>query len=242
MSPEHPPQGLMSGFRLPPGFRPNWWMLGLAGLAALLPALLLRPAPSPPPVATEHVAPGPDETVLEEAAPREVSLVDVGTKAALGLLLIAAAGWGLVKLSQRRGGRRVAADDWPEAAPRLRLAESLPLGPQQGTLHLVEVDGTTVLLSAVLDQVSLLLTLAPDHTSSFAPVPPVEPACAPAPPVETHQWLSPTPPATDEKPAPVPDRPALLREREADWSRERSRLIHALRAQASAAPQEPTHL
>jgi len=233
----------MSGFRLPPGFRPNWWMLGLAGLAALLPALLLKPAPSAPPApAAEHATQLPDETVLEEAAPREVSLVDVGTKAALGLLLIAAAGWGLVKLSQRRGNRREANDDWPEAAPRLRLAESLPLGPQQGTLHLVEVDGTTVLLSAVLDQVSLLLTLAPDSTSSFAPVAPVEPVCAAPAPAETHQWLSPTPPVADEKPAPAPDRPALLREREADWSRERSRLIHALRAQASAAPQEPTHL
>lgn len=217
--------------------RASWWILALAGVAALGLAVSIQPRPvsaqgeSPSlqpsrPLASASPAPDggesasaprttPDATGSDEAPP--ISLTDVGGKASLGLLLVYAVGWGLVKL--RRGG-------WPprlrvlggEALPRrLQLAESLALGHQQATLHLVEVDGAALLLGSSGDQVSVLWTSSPVST---VVLPVSQPAPEPIAPVSSR----PGPVAVAER-KPLGGPPVR---HEADWEQERSRLIRAL--------------
>lgn len=214
-------------------FRPAWWVLGLAGLAVLLPALLLQapPGAAPPPAAAVP-------TRSATAPPEAVSLPDVAGRFGLALLALYAAGWGLVKLRRRGWSLGLATRERPAPPARLRLAESLPLGTQQGTLHLIEVDGATVLLASALDQVSLLLTLAPDHTTSFPPVPAERPDFAPEPMRVPELWpvASPAPPLRPER---GPSRPAR---HEADWLKERSRLLSALRTDPTGARTDDVRL
>ena len=161
----------------PAGFRTTWWVLGLAGVAALVVAAAIKPQPVAP------AAPAAKASAATAAAePEQVSLVDTIAKACAGLLVVYAAGWGLVRL-KRRGLWPARAGQRGELVPRVRLrvAESLSLGHQRPTLHLVEVDGATLLLGSALDQICVLWTAASDHTSAFKPVTLAEADAEPAP-------------------------------------------------------------
>ena len=212
--------------------RVSWWILALAGVAALGLAISIRPRPlsksGEPPGSSANSSPAPNggelgssphaslavAVVPNEAAP--VSLTDVIGKASLGLLLVYAVGWGLVKV--RRGGwpPRLCVMGREELPRRLHLAESLALGHQQATLHLVEVDGTVLLLGSLLDQVSVLWT---SSSASPSALPVTQPAEAPV--VEAQS--RPGPLAAERKPLGGPP----VRH-EADWAEERSRLIRSL--------------
>ncbi|MEI6501258.1 MAG: hypothetical protein WCP21_09570, partial [Armatimonadota bacterium] len=141
--------------------RASWWILALAGVAALGLAISIQPRPLGTPQASAPVAPkplpasspGPSADAVTDATP--VSLTDTVGKASLGLLVVYAVGWGLVKL--RRGGwsPRLSALGRQESPRRLQLVECLALGHQQATLHLVEVDGAVLLVGSLIDQVSV---------------------------------------------------------------------------------------
>lgn len=199
--------------------RTSWWILALAGVAALGLAVSIRPRP--PQAARAASVTAPKAAALSDAAPAPdeagpVSLTDVVGKASLGLLLVYAVGWGLVKV--RRGGwpPRLCALGREELPRRLQLAESLALGHQQATLHLVEVDGTVLLLGSSVDQVSVLWSSTPAPPSA-QPVPqPAETSVAPSP-------SRPVAVAVGRKPLGGPP----VRH-EADWEQERSRLIRSL--------------
>lgn len=209
-------------------FRFNWWVLGIAGILALAGAICLKPPAISPSAQVASASPQPTvetraETAVapatEPAGPQELSLFGPIAKASLCLLVVYAVGVGLVRL--RRGGSLLgAALSRPTAGPpRLRAAESLPLG-RQGMLHLIEVDDATLLVGVVMDQMQVLWTNTPPATSALAPIDQERPTPVAAP-------LAPPPPAP-AKPAPPAiqlDRPVRA---EADWAQERGRLISAL--------------
>jgi hypothetical protein len=128
------------------------------------------------------------------------------------------AGWGLVRM--RRGGLLAGLPlaRTGDSSPRLRIVETLPLGRQQGALHLVEVEGVTLLVGVVMDQMQVLWSNASDATPSLPPV---------------NREPQPAPVAVAPPPATVASPPLeLALERpvraEADWAQERGRLISAL--------------
>lgn len=202
--------------KAPQAFRFNWWVLGLAGILSLTAAMCLKPPAAPLPSSEVAAVPQSPVETTTETGPEEFSLFGPIAKAGLCLLVVYAAGLGLVRF--RRGGTLLgqSLSRATEGLPRLRVAESMPLG-RQGMLHLIEVDEATLLVSVVMDQTQVLWTSAPAATSPFAPVA----AECPAMPVAT-------PPPAPSKPAPPPvqlDRPVRA---EADWAQERGRLISAL--------------
>jgi len=198
--------------------RASWWILALAGVAVLGLAISIQPRSaavtrSGKPLSTPVTA-GADPT--EASQPPPVSLTDVIGKASLGLLVVYAVGWALVRMRRSGWSPRLAIMG-PEDLPRpLPIAESLPLGHQQATLHLVEVDGTALLLGSHVDQVSVLWT-----SPAVPPVAP--PVTSPAEGAVVQALSRVAPPASERKP--LGERPVR---READWEQERSRLIRSL--------------
>jgi flagellar biogenesis protein FliO len=198
--------------------RVSWWILALAGVLALGLAVSIRPHPTQAPLtagaATAKPAVLQQIGTPDEAAP--VSLTDVIGKASLGLLLVYGVGWVLVRM--RRGGWSLRPGVMGVAEPlrRLKGAESLPLGHQQPTLHLVEVDGTALLLGSSVDQVCVLWTSAAAPPSPVAVAPTAE---APIQEAGSRQ----VPPAAERRSLGGPP----VRH-EADWEDERSRLIRSL--------------
>lgn len=227
------------------GRRLNWWALGLAGIAALVMALCIKPVPVSVPATTGGPQTAPQaapQAVPASPGPTEISLLEPVAKACAGLLIVYAAGWGLVRM--RRGRARIPGG-WmaglsfgraDESLPRLRISETLSLGRQHGTLHLVEVEDTTLLVGVVMDQLQVLWTSVPetclradeggaadrlcaDVTATLAPVaddpPPASPVIA---------W--------DDLARPLQAAVGRGMERpvraESDWAQERGRLISAL--------------
>ena len=219
------------------GFRLNWWVLGLAGMAALALAVCMGPAPAatPPshalPAALPPALPvAPRSATVGSTGPTEIPLLDPLAKASVGLLIVYAAGWGLVRIR----GRRAAHGGWltglslgraSESLPRLRISETLSLGRQQGALHLVEVEDTTLLVGVVMDQMQVLWSSAADADARLE-------AAETLPPVATQPVLVPSSVA----PRPAPSQAAATVRRgierpvraEADWALQRGRLISAL--------------
>ena len=198
-------------------YRMSWWVLGLAGLGALLLATCVKPLPVSPAAPADHAA----DPAPAAASPEPISLVDTVGKACAGLLLVYGVGWALIRLKRRGGwaGRSASMDAFA-TRPRLRVAETVSLGHQRATLHLVEVDGATLLLGSAMDQVCLLWTAASDHTAAFKPVRVAE----------ADAEVSGLPrPATATRRVSRPERrESPDSRRESEWSRERSRLISAL--------------
>ena len=208
----------------PGAFRLQWWVLGLAGMAALLLALWVKPAPPRP-------LPSPDAAAHEQAdspdapGPAHLSVIDLVGKVSLAILLVYAAAFGLSR-ARRAGLLKQFAPAAPaDAGGLLQLRETLALGQEEGTLYLIEVEGQKMLLGAAADQLHMLWTAAADHTASFTPV--VDDRAEPR--------------GMERPPAPRPSEeplfqrgPGRVARRESDWARERSRLIATLMQDAEA--------
>jgi flagellar biogenesis protein FliO len=181
--------------------------------------LLLALWMSPQSARSAQWEPKPAQATLpstDNRAPVPLSMLDVLGKLSIAALAVYGLGFGLKRA--RDGGLL---GHWgvlptPGPASRVQLCETLSLGRGQGTLYLLEVDDRSMLLGASLDGLQVLWQAAPEKTASF---PPVE-AAPPAEPVETPQ--------------PLPQLPLLQQgfampaRNEADWARERSRLISSL--------------
>lgn len=193
----------------------NWRLLGGAGGVMLLLALWMNPQSArsaewkqpQQPQAQSAFAPAP------KAAPASLSMLDVLGKLSLAALAVYGLGFGL-----KRARDHGLLGQWgvlPATGPanRVHLRETLSLGRNQGNLYLVELDDRAMLLGASLDGLQVLWQAAPEQTASFPPVKSelsVEPARKPQPPL-LHRTL------------PIP-----AARNEADWARERSRLISSL--------------
>lgn len=193
----------------------NWRLLGGAGGIMVLLALWMNPQ-SARSADWQPKAEKPILATADKSAPASVSMLDVLAKLSLAALAIYGLGFGLKRA--RDGGLL---GQWgvmpaPGPASRVQLRETLSLGRGQGTLYLVELDDRALLLGASLDGLQVLWQAAPEQTSSFPPVeapPPVEIIEKPQPPVEL----------------PLQQRGfAMPARNEADWARERSRLISSL--------------
>jgi hypothetical protein len=221
----------------------NWRLLGIVGGAMLLLALWMNPGSARPAREAEratevaaalspaHGAEGATEVApalspalgeLASAKPAKVerfSMIDLVGKLSLAVLLLYGVSFGLMKakslgfLNQFAGASQTMTE-----GQRLRLRETLPLGRQDGTLYLLELDGQMLLVGAATDQLQLLWSTAPEQTSSFAPV---------DHPTPEPQERTPKLPVAE-------DLPLFQRgfgqapRKEADWAKERSRLISAL--------------
>lgn len=194
----------------------NWWVVGAAGVVVLLLVVLIRPAPNP---RVQQAVPATVPTLGHPSdGPEHVSVVDVIGKVSLAVLLAYAIGFVLAKARRHGWFAKEALPDTPPTETDLRIRNSLPLGHQEGTLYLVEVEGHSVLLGSAPEQLQVLWTAAPATTTSFAPII-EEPAEQPEAPDELL----------------VPPEMPLFHSgfgqptrRESDWARERSRLISAL--------------
>lgn len=191
----------------------NWRLLGGVGGVMLLLALWMNPQSAR---SAEWQQKPSALTTADKTPPASLSMLDVLGKLSLAALAVYGLGFGLKRA--REGGLL---GQWgvmpaPGPASRMQLRETLSLGRGQGTLYLVELDDRALLLGASLDGLQVLWQAAPEQTASFAPVdtpPPAEPV---------------------EKPQALPQLPltqrgfAMPARNEADWARERSRLISSL--------------
>lgn len=192
----------------------NWRLLGGAGGIMLLLALWM----SPQSARSAQGEAKPAQAALPSTgnrAPVPLSMLDVLGKLSIAALAVYGLGFGLKRA--RDGGLL---GHWgvlpaPGPASRVQLCETLSLGRGQGTLYLVEVDDRAMLLGASLDGLQVLWQAAPEQTAAF---PPVE--APPAEPVEEPQSLPQLPL--------LQQRSAMPARNEADWARERSRLISSL--------------
>ena len=199
-------------------FRLPWWILGLAGMTALLLALWVKPAPHRPSVTAD--VPAREQAAAPLAAgPEHVSVLDLVGKISVAILLVYAVAFGLTRA--RRAGllAPLSRPEPPAANSLLQLRETLALGEEQGTLFLIEVEGQKMLLGAAADQLQMLWTAASDHTASFTPVVDERPE----PRLGERRLTPPTP----EEPL-FKRGPGRRARRESDWARERSRLIATL--------------
>jgi hypothetical protein len=214
-----------------PAFRFNWRFLGLAGGLMLLLALWMNPGSAKParweeptrqpstPLARAAAADLPTAVKDEPAKPEHLSVLDVVGKVSLVILVLYGIGFGLMK-ARNLGLLTTLGAPAPQAlGQRLAVRETLPLGRQDGTLYLVELDGQLMLLGAAADQLQVLWSSASERATTFTPLD-----------------QTPEPRQPERKPTLVAqdDLPLFQRgfakpaRKEADWARERSRLISAL--------------
>ena len=149
--------------------------------------------------------------------PEHFSIAGVVGKLSLALLLLYGTSFGFLKA--RKSGFLSPFGAAPPTAQgqRLQLRDTLTLGRQEGTLYLIEVDGQVLLLGATAEQLELLWATGREQAMPVTPL---------------------AKPSEDEEPTarlPLPDDLPLFRRgfgkpprEEADWARERSRLISAL--------------
>ena len=209
--------------RLPPPRKGR--ALALVVLAVVLLGVSIVPGAAKPvqwqsPSAAPLASGGPPPLTGEDRpGPVRVSLLDVLGKVGLAVLFIYAVAFALSRMKGLRSLPR-----WLPTAPknvnrRLRVSETLPLSRQEGTLYLVEVDDHVMLVGACAEQLEVLWSPAPEVTSSFQPVSEKK---AESRPVLREEALLPAEKPLSERGFGEPAR------READWARERRRLINAL--------------
>lgn len=145
-----------------------------------------------------------------EAEPAKVSLLDVGAKLALLVLVVYGVAWGMKTLQSQ--GIRLPHSIPPRETRRLSRVAEMALGGG-AVLHVIEIDGRSVLVAKHAGgEVSLLM----DLDEKGASVPPPKTADALLPPAPSYE--------TSTSAIPV----SLAHEQETDWATRRDALIRAL--------------
>lgn len=212
----------------------NWSLVGGIVIAALILGFVLRSELASP--AAHHAPPGQEISAAADAqapataplsagaAVTEVSLLDILGKLGIIVMLLYGAAWLFGRL---RGGASVSQviTGRLSRAGELSVREMVPLGRSSGTLFLVETAGRKMLIGAGGDSMQLLWSSSSDETTGMLPVPAepqgVEPRGMERPRLQEY---------TDERPLMQKTRHTANPQggREADWERQRKRLISEL--------------
>lgn len=200
----------------PPTF--NWRLLIAAGSVTLLLALWMQPGDARPAQWDEQRAAAAEEKPAAPA-PARVSVLDLVGKVSLAVLLVYGLSFGVAHARKLGFGKGLLPTATSDHTRRLQLCESLPLGKLGAVLHLIEIDGQTIVVGAAADQLfPLWQKPVAEDTSSFRPVKGVAELFEP----------------TYAKPGTAVEQPLFQRgfghpaRGESDWAQQRTQLISAL--------------